>query len=80
MHITVTRARAAHLEACAAVFDDSPLHERYFTESGRLERMLTTAIGRGELWMAACAARSSASCGWTWTAFLAAFHISRCSA
>ena len=55
MHITVTRARAAHLEACAAVFDNSPLHERYFTEPGRLERMLTTAIGRGELWMAACA-------------------------
>ena len=55
MHITVTRARAAHLEACAAVFDNSPLHERYFTEPGRLERMLTSAIGRGELWMAACA-------------------------
>ena len=55
MHITVTRARAAHLEACAAVFDNSPLHKRYFTEPGRLERMLTSAIGRGELWMAACA-------------------------
>ena len=52
MNVRITRAEASRLDACHAVFADSALYDHYFTQEGRLDKQLSTAISRGELWVA----------------------------
>ena len=64
MDVRITRAVASRLAACHAVFLDSALYDHYFTQEGRLDRQLSTAIDRGELWVALTSQDEVAGCMW----------------
>ena len=64
MNVRITRAEASRLDACHAVFLDSALYDHYFTQEGRLDRQLSTAIDRGELWVALTSQDEVAGCMW----------------
>ena len=64
MNVRITRADESRLRACHEVFLDSPLYDHYFTQEGRLDKQLSTAISRGELWIALTAQDEVAGCMW----------------
>lgn len=55
MNVNIVKADPGRLAECHAVFLDSALYDHYFVEEGRLDRHLSTATERGELWMAVTA-------------------------
>lgn len=74
MNVRITKADESRLSACHEVFLDSVLYQRYFTEEGRLDKQLTTAIARGELWIALTAQDEVVGCMWVeLTGFFGAF-------
>ena len=52
MNVRIVRADESRLAECHEVFVDSALYDHYFVEEGRLDRHLSTALERGELWIA----------------------------
>mgnify|MGYP001771496668 CR=1 FL=1 len=52
MNVQIVKADAGRLAECHAVFLDSALYDHYFAEEGRLDKQLSKAISRGELWIA----------------------------
>ena len=64
MNVRITRADESRLSACHEVFLDSPLYDHYFSQEGRLDKQLSTAISRGELWIALTAQGEVAGCMW----------------
>lgn len=64
MNVRITKADESRLDACHAVFADSALYDHYFTQEGRLDKQLSTAISRGELWVALTSQDEVAGCMW----------------
>ena len=64
MNVRITKADESRLDACHAVFADSALYDHYFTQEGRLDKQLSTAIFRGELWVALTSQDEVAGCMW----------------
>lgn len=64
MNVRITRADESRLSACHEVFLDSPLYDHYFSQEGRLDKQLSTAISRGELWIALTAQDEVVGCMW----------------
>lgn len=64
MNVRITKADESRLDACHAVFVDSALYDHYFTQEGRLDKQLSTAISRGELWVAVTSQDEVAGCMW----------------
>ena len=74
MNVRITRADESRLGACHEVFLDSALYDHYFSQEGRLDTQLSTAIGRGELWIAVTSQDEVAGCMWIEpTGFFGAF-------
>ena len=75
MNVRITKADESRLDACHAVFADSALYDHYFTQEGRLDKQLSTAISRGELWVALTSQDEVAGCMWVVPdGFFGAFH------
>lgn len=64
MNVRITKADESRLRACHEVFLDSALYDHYFSQEGRLDRQLSTAISRGELWIALTSQDEVAGCMW----------------
>ena len=64
MNVRITKADESRLSACHEVFLDSPLYDHYFSQEGRLDKQLSTAISRGELWIALTAQDEVVGCMW----------------
>lgn len=64
MNVRITKADESRLGACHEVFLDSPLYDHYFSQEGRLDKQLSTAISRGELWVALTNQDEVAGCMW----------------
>ena len=64
MNARITKADESRLSACHEVFLDSPLYDHYFSQEGRLDKQLSTAISRGELWIALTAQDEVVGCMW----------------
>ena len=64
MNVRITRADESRLSACHEVFLDSPLYDHYFSQEGRLDKQLSTAISRGKLWIALTAQDEVVGCMW----------------
>lgn len=52
MNVTIVKADASRLAECREVFLDSPLYDHYFSRDDRLDTALSTAVKKGELWLA----------------------------
>lgn len=64
MNVRITKADESRLSACHEVFLDSALYDHYFSQEGRLDKQLSTAISRGELWIALTSQDEVAGCMW----------------
>ena len=64
MNVQIVKADAGRLAECHAVFLDSALYDHYFAEEGRLDKQLSKAISRGELWIAVTSQNEVVGCMW----------------
>lgn len=52
LNVTIERAAPERLPEIREVFLDSALYDHYFTREGRLDNILSTAVAKGDLWLA----------------------------
>lgn len=74
MHIQIKRGDPSRLAEYHAVFLDSPLYSHYFTEEGKLDGWLSTAMEKGNLWAALTSRDEAVGCMVIeWDGFFGAF-------
>lgn len=64
MNVSVIKADESRLSECHEVFVDSALYDHYFSEEGRLDKQLATAVARGDLWIAVTSQNEVVGCMW----------------
>lgn len=79
MNVRITKADESRLSACHEVFLDSALYDHYFSQEGRLDKQLSTAInGVSSGLPSPPRTRWQGACGWSPTASSAPFPIWPC--